>query len=100
MTEHALDHQLAWVLRRLEDAVRAGTVTDQLSDEAAQRMLTLATKIYVSKLETHRELAPFLTSEGTPAVTPTEAVATASEMLDALHIEVFELGMWQAKGRL
>jgi hypothetical protein len=71
---------------------------DDVSERAIQRLLSIATKAYVRKLEAGHRFGPFTSGANGVAVTATDAVATASAMLDALQIEVFELGMWQTRG--
>ena len=83
----------------LEQAILAGSAYAALDNEDVQRLLAAATKLYVGKLERHGRFGPF-PDGGTLLVTATEAAATASEMLKALQIEVFELGMWQTQSGL
>jgi hypothetical protein len=89
---------LEQLLSELEDGIADGTAYDRLSDSDVQRLLAAATKLYVGVLERRGQLPPF--PSGPLVVTPTDAAATASEMLRALQIEVFELGMWQTRGGL
>ena len=97
--ESALSAKVGAVSSELEQSIVDGSAYEALGEEAIQRLLTAATKIYVGKLERSGHFPPFR-SDDTLIVTPTEAAATASEMLKALQIEVFELGMWQTRGGL
>jgi hypothetical protein len=83
----------------LEQAILDGSACQALAEEDIQRLLAAATKIYVGKLEQQGRFSPF-PAEGRLLVTATEVAATASGMLQALQIEVFELGMWQTQGGL
>lgn len=83
----------------LEQAILDGSAYAALDDADIQRLLAAATKLYVGKLERQGRFVPF-PDGGTLLVTATEAAATASEMLKALQIEVFELGMWQTQSGL
>jgi hypothetical protein len=83
----------------LEKGIVDGTIYDELHDRDVQRLVAAATKLYVGTLELRGPLEPF-PADGALVVTPTEVAATASEMLRALQIEVFELGMWQTRGGL
>jgi hypothetical protein len=83
----------------LERAILDGSASEALAEKDVQRLLAAATKIYVEKLEQHGRFSPFPT-EGPLVVTATEVAATASCMLKALEIEVFELGMWQTQAGL
>jgi hypothetical protein len=91
------DNRLMLLLVELESGDAASTAT-ALEETTVQRLMTVATKLYVAKLEQGAEFPPFSVAGGSAAVTATEAVETASRMLDALNLEVFELGMWRARG--
>ena len=66
-------------------------------DEVIQTFLTMALKLYVRKLESEQPLAPF--ADGVD-VTPTEAAKAVMEMLRAVDMEIFELGLWKSFGTL
>jgi hypothetical protein len=66
-----------------------------LPDEALQRMLTAAVKAYAARQETDPDLYPFTDPD---AVTATEVVVAVSKLLEAVEVEVFELGVWQTWG--
>jgi hypothetical protein len=75
-------------------------LASELPVESVQRLLAAATRAYVAHREAGARVAPFAVPEGAAPMTATEAVATASEMLRALDIEVFELALWQSQGGL
>lgn len=52
--------------------------------------------MYSTRLESGSHVSPF--PERT-SVTATEVAVTVTEMLDAVDVELFELGMWQIWGR-
>ena len=83
----------------LEERIADGTASEQLGDTDIQRLLAVATKLYVAATEQRGRFSPFPPG-GPLVVTPTDVAATASEMLQALQIEIFELGMWQTRGGL
>jgi hypothetical protein len=66
-----------------------------VSEETVQRLLAAAVRLYAA----HAEQA-----SGTPAfapdsdITATEVAMTCTAMLEAVEVEVFELGMWQVWG--
>jgi hypothetical protein len=91
--------RLRVLVSELEDGILDGAAYDELADGDVQRLLAAATKLYVGGLERRGHYPPFPPA-GPLDMTPTEAAATASEMLRALQIEVFELGMWQTRGGL
>lgn len=66
-----------------------------ISEEAVQRLLGVATKLYAAKRSSGHRVDAFLPD----TVTATEVAITASAMLDAVHMELFELDMWISLGR-
>jgi len=70
-----------------------------LPDELLQRLWGAVIRTYMAKVQ-HRPdgaapLSPFRRDAGVGA---TEAIVTALEVLKAVDVAVFELGMWQALG--
>ncbi|MCL6592700.1 MAG: hypothetical protein K6T31_01870 [Alicyclobacillus sp.] len=63
-----------------------------LSGEALQKLFAVLVKIYASKLESGERLHPF----GDTEVTATEVMRTVTQMLKAVQVDLFELGMWQS----
>lgn len=92
------DHEaaaLAEQARVLADRVIVEDAVDRVPDEALQRLMTAAVKLYAAKMAEGGELSPFLEGD----VTATEVAVAATGMLKAVEMEVFELGMWQVWGR-
>ena len=50
-------------------------------------------KAYAAQVEAGRDLLPFGARSG---VSPTDVMVTASGLLRAVNLAVFELGMWQS----
>lgn len=64
------------------------------SNEEIQYYFTHAVKAYVKRMEEQDEVfSPFLAGE---EMTATEVTVSVSEMLRAVNVQLFELGMWQA----
>ena len=66
--------------------------------ESIQQLLTLAVKLYAAKLEgaeinMEARPQPFTVYD---EIMPIEAARVATEVLEAVDVELFELGMWQA----
>lgn len=92
-----LDHEAASLAERagtLAGKVLAEDAADQVSDEALQRLMAAAVKLYAARSEAEPRLLPF--AEGD--VTATEVAIATTGMLKAVEMEVFELGMWQVWG--
>jgi hypothetical protein len=60
--------------------------------EDVQRLLGAAVKLYAARAEVDRREPPF----GPIEPSATEVAVTASALLAAARIELFELGMWQS----
>jgi hypothetical protein len=81
-------------LRGMVEEMLAAGDADRVPDEAVQQLLTAAVRLYAAKEEDRPR--PFPEND---EVTATEVLVTVSEMLEAVDVEVFELGIWQAWGR-
>ncbi len=64
-----------------------------LSPEAVQALMAAVCKSYAAQLEAGDDFLPLGQRSG---VTPTEIMITASKLLRAGNLQVFELGMWQS----
>jgi hypothetical protein len=76
----------------LERALAAGQA-DALSDDALQALMAALCRTYGAQIEAGREVLPL---EGRTSVTSTDVMTTASGLLRASNLAVFELGMWQS----
>ena len=64
--------------------------TDVLSPETLQTLMTAACRLYAAQSEAGSQMLPV------GAVTPTDLMITASGLMRAGNLAVFELGMWQS----
>jgi len=72
------------------DALKRGE-PDAISDQALQRVLTAAVKVYAAKVERRgHDVAPF--THG--AVTATETVVAACGLIRAAELNMFDVAMW------
>lgn len=71
--------------------------TAAISDEAIQKVLTAASKVYARKLELEDRI--FLPVISRQAVTATEMVQTACELMRAADLNPFDLAMWYSRPR-
>jgi hypothetical protein len=83
-------------LKKLAHEILAVPEGGELSDEQIQRALTALCKIYTVHYQAGGRYAPFVGVSGLP---PTVVMVMASQMLKAVNVELFELGMWQAWSR-
>jgi hypothetical protein len=76
----------------IERALAKGE-TDIISAEALQALMGALCKSYAAEVEGGKPILPL--GQRT-AVSPTEVMVTASGLLKAANLAVFELGMWQS----
>lgn len=65
---------------------------DVLTTEALQDLLAAVCKLYAAKVAGGEPILPCVTHHGLSA---TDAMTSASGLLRAVNLAVFELGMWQ-----
>ncbi len=82
----AAAEQLAADIQR---ALAAGN-HEVLTPKALQTLMTAACRLYSAQVEAGSEMLPVA------AVTPTDIMVTASGLMKAGNLAVFELGMWQS----
>jgi hypothetical protein len=66
---------------------------DLLTPQALQALMAAACKAYAAQVEAGNPMAALAQRT---TVTPTEVMVTASGLLRATNLAVFELGMWQS----
>ncbi len=71
----------------------AGGRFDLLTPEAQQALMAALCKSYGAQADAGKPVAAFTAQSG---VTPTDVMVTASALLRATDLAVFELGMWQS----
>jgi len=95
-THADIDGAAETALAIAEKALNDGT-TDQISDEAVQRLQTAGARLFANKIEMEdRFFLPFTSAEATTA---TDVVVTVSEMLRAVNLNTFDLAMWFRRPR-
>jgi hypothetical protein len=73
----------------IQRALKAGD-HEVLSPETLQKLLTAACRLYSAQVEAGSQALPV------GEVTPTDIMVTASGLMKAGNLAVFELGMWQS----
>ncbi len=73
----------------IQRALAAGNL-EVLSPEALQKLMTAACRLYSAQAENGSTMLPV------GEVTPTDIMVTASGLMRAGNLAVFELGMWQS----
>jgi hypothetical protein len=76
----------------IERALASGR-RDTLSEEALQALMAAVCKSYAARVEAGEQLLPLPQRGG---ATATDVMITASGLLKAANLAVFELGMWQS----
>jgi hypothetical protein len=90
------DESPSAVATRLAAAVQRGLAdgkADVLTPEAVQALMAAVCKSYAAHIEAGGEFMPL---NGRSGVTATDIMVTASKLLRAGNLQVFELGMWQS----
>jgi hypothetical protein len=91
-TEEAPSIGALRVAAQVERALVQGK-TDVLTPEALQAMMAAACKLYAAHIEAGHDVLPL---QARTTVSATDVMTTASGLLRAVNLAVFELGMWQS----
>lgn len=83
------------ILLAMVDELLAEDDTSRVSGEDKRRLLAAAVRLYAAGREAGAE--PVAAGDN---VTATDVAVATTDLLEAADIELFELGMWQAWGRL
>jgi hypothetical protein len=81
--------------KRLAAVLEAGIVEgklDLVSTEALQKLMAAVCRVYTARLEAGDPIMPVPKN----SITATDVMVTASGLLKAADLAVFELGMWQS----
>jgi hypothetical protein len=76
----------------IERGIASGKL-DTLTPQALHALMGAVCKNYATRIEAGEDLLPLAQRT---TVTPTEVMVTASGLLKAANLAVFELGMWQS----
>jgi len=90
--DDALSNAAVRLAADIERALAQGR-TDVLSTQALQALMGASCKLYAAQIESGRDVLPL---KPRTTVTPTDVMTTASGLLRAVNLAVFELGMWQS----
>jgi hypothetical protein len=85
-------HDATRLAAEIEKALVSGKL-DTLTPQALHALMGACCKNYATRIEAGEDLLP-LAQRST--VSPTEVMVTASGLLRAANLAVFELGMWQS----
>jgi hypothetical protein len=94
---HDVDRIAEDLFNAVEQAL-ADEAAATVSDEAVQKMMTAAVKLYNRK--SNAEGRAFLPVISEQALTPTEAVQGACELIRAVNLNPFDLALWFSRPRL
>jgi hypothetical protein len=91
-TNGSTSHDATRLAAEIERALVSGKL-DTLTPQALHALMGACCKNYATRVEAGEDLLP-LAQRST--VSPTEVMVTASGLLRAANLAVFELGMWQS----
>ncbi len=92
--------QIAGAIAYLEDSLQRADAASELTEgpaeedslEDVQKLLALAIRLYVSNYHAGRKVPIFQPGNG---VSATDVMIACTEMLKAVNVQLFELGMFQ-----
>lgn len=87
----ALSNDAIKLAHEIENAFKKSD--DALSEDAMQTLMGTLCRVYAAQVENGAKFTPI--AEG-QVVSPTGVMVTASGLLRAANLAVFELGMWQS----
>jgi hypothetical protein len=93
---HAVDRLADDLFNAVEETL-ADEAAGSVSDEAVQKLMTAAVKLYHRKSTGERRA--FLPVVSEQALTPTEAVQSACELIRAVNLNPFDLALWYSRPR-
>jgi hypothetical protein len=85
-------HDATKLAAEIERALVSGKL-DTLTPQALHALMGACCKTYATRVEAGEDLLPLAQRT---TVSPTEVMVTASGLLRAANLAVFELGMWQS----
>jgi hypothetical protein len=88
----SLSEQALRLAKEIERSLVRGSA-ETLNPQALQALMAAACKVYATQIDAGQDLLPL---GPRTSVTPTEVMVTASGLLRAVNLAVFELGMWQS----
>jgi hypothetical protein len=88
----ATSNEATRLAAEIERALTSGKL-DTLTPQALHALMGACCKNYATRVEAGESLLPLAQRT---TVTPTEVMVTASGLLRAANLAVFELGMWQS----
>jgi hypothetical protein len=90
--DQGMSERAMLVAREVERKLSDGC-SEILTGEALQAWMAAACKLYAAQIESGHHILPVQERSG---VTATDVMTTASGLLRAVNLAVFELGMWQS----
>jgi hypothetical protein len=87
-----LSGQAQQIAAEVERGLAEGRV-DVISPETLQVLMAALCRAYAAQVEAGSDVGPLA---GRSIVSPTDVMVTASGLLKAADLQVFELGMWQS----
>jgi hypothetical protein len=91
----AVDHGASADAKKVAATLERGIVDgklDMVSTDALQKLIAAACRVYTARLEAGEQFMPIPKN----SISATDVMVTASGLLKAADLAVFELGMWQS----
>jgi hypothetical protein len=97
-TERGLRHGVDEAYAAVREQLAGSENVTDISTRGLQRLLAVAVKEFSDRQQNGERSPIFSGEDAAVGLTATDAVIVASAVLDALGVEIFELGMWKTWG--
>jgi hypothetical protein len=92
MSEQKIENEVLDSLRKAIEGYKEIDI-EKISQEEVQSLFALSVQLYFLKRDTGEDFGPFANPQ---EISATAAMTAAANLLQAVEIEVFELGMWKS----
>jgi hypothetical protein len=92
MSEQKIENEVLMSLQKLVETYKEIDI-EKISQEEVQSLFALSVQLYFLKRDAGEDFGPFANPQ---EISATAAMTAAANLLQAVEIEVFELGMWKS----
>ena len=96
--EDAVRRDVHTLYARVAGALAENAGPSALTDLHVQDLLALGSRLYADRREAGERFDAFGPGQSEAGLTATDGAIVASALLDAVSVEVFELGIWKTWG--
>lgn len=96
--EDAVGRDVGALYARVVESLTATADPSTLDEAQIQDLVALGSRLYADRRSCGERFEIFGARQSEAALTPTDGAIVASAVLDAVSVEVFELGIWRTWG--